>query len=171
MAEELPMNRFNPDYYALQTGNHVLGGGFYATRLYRDLRQQTGYVYYVSDQMEAGKTRTVYRIEYGSEPANVSKANALIVRDLHQMQTTDVGAAELQQAKAMLLRQIPLAEASETRVAEGLLGRAELGLPLDEPVQAAQHYYAMTAAQVRQAFNKWIRAEEFVEVVQGPQPH
>ena len=40
LAQQIPVNRFHPDYYALQLGNHVLGGGFYATRLYRDLRQK-----------------------------------------------------------------------------------------------------------------------------------
>jgi len=39
LAQEIGITRFDQDYYALQVGNHVLGGGFYATRLYRDLRQ------------------------------------------------------------------------------------------------------------------------------------
>ena len=30
LAEELGLNRTNPDYYPLQMGNFVLGGGFYA---------------------------------------------------------------------------------------------------------------------------------------------
>lgn len=171
LSEELQMNRFNPDYYALQLGNHVLGGGFYATRLYRDLRQQTGYVYYVSDSLQAGKTRTRYTVAYGADAANVSKANALITRDLRQMQTTDVGPEELEQAKALLLRQIPLAEGSETTVAQGLLARAVIGLSLDEPVRAAKLYDATTAEQVRLAFAKWVRPDDFVEVVRGPQPH
>ena len=40
LSEELPMNRFSADYYPLQLANHILGGGFYATRLYRDLRKR-----------------------------------------------------------------------------------------------------------------------------------
>ena len=32
LSEQLNLNRFDPDYYPLQLGNHVLGGGFYATR-------------------------------------------------------------------------------------------------------------------------------------------
>ena len=31
LAEIVGITRFDPDYYALQMGNHVLGGGFYAT--------------------------------------------------------------------------------------------------------------------------------------------
>jgi len=84
------------------------------------------------------------------------------------MQTADVTPQELQQAKALLLRQIPLRESSEEAVANGLLARAQIGLPLGEAAQAGQKYFSMTAADVRAAFNKWIRPEGFVQVVRGP---
>ena len=90
LAQQLNLNRFDPDYYPLQLGNHVLGGGFYATRLYHDLRQVAGYVYNVDVSMEASKTRASYSVTYGCDPENVSKARALIQRDLDQMRTQDV---------------------------------------------------------------------------------
>ena len=34
LAETLQLKRSDPDYYALELGNHVLSGAFYATRLY-----------------------------------------------------------------------------------------------------------------------------------------
>jgi zinc protease len=170
LAEELPMNRFHPDYYALQLGNHVLGGGFYATRLYRDLRQTAGLVYNVDDSLTASKTRATYDVTYACDPDNVSKARALVVRDLIAMQQENVTPAELQQAKALLLRQIPLAEASSDAVAQGMLARADLDLPLDEAFRAAERYYALTAEEVRAAFAKWIRTPDFVQVVRGPAP-
>ena len=121
LSEQLKLNRFDPDYYPLQLGNHVLGGGFYATRLYHDLRQVAGYVYSVDVNLNASKTRATYSVDYGCNPENVSKARALAVRDLERMRTEDASASELQQAKALLLRQIPLSESSEDEVAEGLL--------------------------------------------------
>ena len=169
-AEELPMNRFSPDYYPLQLGNNVLGGGFYATRLYRDLREKSGYVYTVDEALEAGRTRTQFVVSYGSDPVNVSKARALIVQDLTAMQTTAPSADELEQARAMLIRQIPLRESSESQIAGGLLARSLMGLPLDEPVRAAERYEKLSAEDVRAAFAKWIRPGDFVEVVQGPTP-
>ncbi len=170
LAEQLKLNRFSPDYYPLQLGDHVLGGGFYATRLYHDLRQTTGLVYFVGVGMDATKTRASYSIEYGCDPGNVSKAHALIVRDLDQMRTQDVSPSELHQAKALLLRQIPLGEASETAVADGLLDRAVIGLPLDEPILAAKKYNSLTAAQVRAAFARDIHPADLVQVVRGPAP-
>jgi zinc protease len=171
LAEQLQLNRFDPDYYPLELGTHVLGGGFYATRLYHDLRQVAGYVYTVDVHLDASKTRAAYAVTYGCDPGNVSKARALIERDLDQMRTEDVSAGELHQAKALLLREIVLNESSEEAVARGLLARAELGLPLDEPQIASRKLYALTAAQVRAAFERALRPHGWVQVVRGPAPH
>ena len=170
LSEELELNRFNPDYYPLQLGTHVLGGGFYATRLYHDLRQEAGLVYTVNVGLSAGKTRATYTVDYGCDPANVSKARALVERDLNQMRTEAVSDSELHQAKALLLRQIPLGEASEEAVAGGMLARAQLGLPLDEPLRAAQRYIQLSAAEVQAAFARQVRTDNLVEVVRGPAP-
>jgi len=170
LAEQISLNRFNPDYYPLQLGNHVLGGGFYATRLYHDLRQVAGYVYTVDVSLRASETRATYSVVYACNPENVSKARALIQRDLEQMRTQDVAPGELQQAKALLLRQIPLGESSEESVAGGILGRALIGLPLDEPIQAAKRYAELNAEQVKAAFAKYVRPDDFVQVIRGPAP-
>ena len=170
LAEELPINRFSPDYYPLQLGTHVLGGGFYATRLYHDLRQVAGLVYTVDVGLSASKTRATYSVDYGCDPANVAKARALIERDLNQMRTEEVSPAELHQAKALLLRQIPLGESSEEAVAGGMLARAELGLPLDEPLVAAKKYIQLNAADVKAAFARQLSTGNLVQVVRGPAP-
>ena len=170
LAEQLNLNRFDPEYYPIELGNHVLGGGFYATRLYHDLRQVTGYVYNVGVSLNASKTRATYSVQYGCDPQNVSKARALIIRDLNQMRTEDVSPSELHQAKALLLRQIPLSASSEDAVAGELLGRAEIGLPLDEPVLAAKKYMELNAEDVKNAFAKEIDPANLVQVVRGPTP-
>lgn len=170
LGETLDLNRFNPDYYALQLGNNVLGGGFYATRLYQDLRENAGLVYYVNSSFNVGRTRGYYTVNYGCDPQNVSKARAVVERDLKQMQTQPVGDNELTQAKAMLLRQIPLAEASESSIAGGLISRSITGLPADEPIVAARHYMDLTAPQVQAAFAKWFRSSDLVQVTEGPNP-
>jgi zinc protease len=41
-------------------------------------------------------------------------------------------------------------------------------LPLDEPLRAAGHYLEATPDQVREAFVKWIRPKDFVQVIVGP---
>ena len=170
LAETLGLNRANPDYYALELGNHVLGGGFYATRLYRDLRENAGLVYFVASSFEVGKSRALYVVDYACDPPNVSKARAIVERDLKQMQGAPVTPEELQQARAMLLREIPLSESSVGSIAAGFISRTTLGLPLDEPTRAAQRYVKLSAEQVQAAYRKWLRPDDLVQVTEGPNP-
>ncbi|MGH7952205.1 MAG: M16 family metallopeptidase [Limisphaerales bacterium] len=170
LAETLQLTRTNSDYYALQLGNHVLGGGFYATRLYRDLREKNGLVYFVDSSFQVGLTRGVYQVAYACDPPNVSKARAVILRDLKDIRTKKVSKYELYQAKLMLLRDIPLAESSVNWIANGWLTYSGLGLPLDEPVHAGKIYAKLKAKDVEKAFAKWIRPNDLVQVTQGPEP-
>ena len=170
LAETLGLNRAHPDYYALQLGNNVLGGSFYATRLYRDLREQSGLVYYVSSSFDMNQTRAVYSVEYGCDPPNVNKARAIVVHNLKQMQDTLVVPDELDRAKALLLRMIPLAESGFDTISLGFLRRTELDLPLDEPTRAAHRYKNLTVEQVRDAYARWLRPEELIQVTEGPSP-
>jgi zinc protease len=77
---------------------------------------------------------------------------------------------ELVRVKALLLRQIPLSESSVDDIAHGLLGRVDLGLPLDEPTNAARRYIALGPTDVQAAFRKWLRPDDLVRVSEGPTP-
>jgi len=166
----LGLVRSNPDYYALELGNHVLGGGFYSTRYYRDLRQKSGLVYYIASYFNLGQNRSTYNVRYACDPPNVSKAHDIVVKNLKAMADAPVTPAELHSAKAMLLRQIPLRESSVNSIAWGLISRSQKDLPLNEPTLAAKRYMAMTATQVQSAFKKWIRPDALVHITQGPAP-
>jgi zinc protease len=170
LAENLALTRTDPDYYALELGNAVLGGSFYSTRLSVDLRKNAGLVYSVGSFLQAGRTRSVYLVDYASDPQNVSKAADMVVRELTSLQETPVGADELTRVKACLLRQLPLSEAGIAEIARGMLARRDLGLPLDEPTVAAHRYVELDAAAVQAAFRKWIRPADLARVSEGPAP-
>jgi zinc protease len=170
LGEMVGLTLSDHDRYALELGNHVLGGGFYATRLYHDLRAEAGLVYFVDSSFQFGQTRSIYKVSYGCDPPNVGKARALIVSNLKAMQERDVTPEELRQAKGLLLREIPLSEASVERIAQDWLNRSAHDLPLDEPMQAARHYFDLTAPEVRAAFAKWIRLGGLGQVALGPAP-
>jgi len=168
LAETLPVTRSNPDYYGLNLGTQVLGGAFYASRLSRDLRENTGLVYDVSSTFKADATRAFYVISYGCDPSNVAKIRGIVEHDLRAMQTDVVSEQALNQAKILLLKQIPLSESSVHSIAEDLLSSASNGVPLDEWAAAARKYAGLTAKEVQAAFAKWIRPHDFVQVTEGP---
>jgi zinc protease len=170
LAQNLSLTRSDPDYYPLALGNAVLGGSFYSTRLSVDLRKHAGLVYSVESVLQAGRTRSAYLVEYASDPQNVARAANMVAREITNMQTTPAGADELTRVKAYLLRQMPLSEAGLDEIAHALLARTDLGLPLDEPTQAAERYIALDAAAVQEAFRKWLRPQDLVRVSTGPTP-
>jgi len=93
-----------------------------------------------------------------------------VARNLVEMVNQPVDSGELRQARAMLLKEITLTESSSDSIAQGLISRSILDLPLDEPIIAAQHYLALTPEQVKAAFAKWVRPGDLVQVTQGPAP-
>jgi zinc protease len=70
----------------------------------------------------------------------------------------------------MLLRAIPLYESSVDYIAQVWLKYSALDIPLDEPVHAGKIYAQLSAGDVQNAFAKWIRADDFVQITQGPAP-
>ncbi len=86
------------------------------------------------------------------------------------MQGAPVSDAELQKAKALLVRQIPLDESGVDQIAQGILTNRDLDLPMDETVLAARRYIALGPRDVMQAFQKWMRPGDLVRTSQGPMP-
>ncbi len=168
LAETLGINRLSPDYYALELGNSVLGGAFYSTRLTRDIRKNAGLVYSVQSSLQVSSTRGIYLVQYACDPKNTAKVHAMVADEIERMRTAPVAEDELQRARALLLRRMPLAEAGIGEIARGILQRDELGLPLDEPARAGARYLALGADEVRAAFAKWLRPGDLVRVSQGP---
>ncbi len=170
VAQTLGLKRSDPDYYAMELGDAVLGGGFYSTRLSNDLRKNVGLVYSVSSYLNTGKTRSIYLVQYACDPENVTKASNIIAKEIETMRTSPATADEIARVKSLLVRQIPLGEASVDDIASGYISRRDLDLPLDEPQIAARRYIELTAADIQAAFKKWTRPNDFVRVSQGPTP-
>ncbi len=170
MAQTIAVTRNDPARYALYLGNEVLGGGFYASRLFHDLRDKRGLVYTVNTSFDLGKNRSTYAVSFGADPDKVAAARELVMQDLKQMQQAPVTETELKRAKGILLRQIPLGESSFGAIGGQLLSLATEDKPLDAMTIAAEHYLKLTARDVQQAYAKHIRPDDFVTAVKGPAP-
>ena len=157
----------SPDRYALLLGNTVLGNGF-ASRLYRDLRVRTGYVYSVSSGLDWSRTRGRHTVSFGADPDNVDKARELVLSNIRDMQANPVSGAELDRAKAQVLRRLPMQRASLGGIASVYLRLADLGLPLDTQDMAARRYLDIAAPDIQRAFAQWLRPDDLVQVVKGP---
>ena len=170
MAQTIAITFNDPARFAINLGNQVLGGGFYASRLTRDLREKHGLVYTVGVGLDARKHRGSYKVFFGCDPDKVAAASALVVQNLKQMQQQPVTDTELKQAKGILLRRIPLGESSFGAIGSQLLTLSQEGKPLDAMTIAGQHYLSLTAPEVQAAFKQYVRPDGLVTAVKGPAP-
>lgn len=169
LAETVDSGVRNPDRYALELGNQILGSGF-SSRLLQDLRVRTGMVYTAGSDFAWSANRGAFVITYGSDPDKALSARHAALRNLVTMQKTPVSDEELVNAKAAILRSMPMERASFGGIAGQYLSLVDLDLPLTEPYERAKAVYAMTPAHVQNAFAKWLRPDEMAQIVRGPAP-
>jgi zinc protease len=170
LGQMLDLNLHNPDRYALQLGNEVLGGNGFASRLMVDIRVNHGYAYGAGSGMQFDRSRSIFYVQYGSDPDKVKPVDGLVVKNLDAMRGTPVKPDELTNAKQARIRSIPLGVSSVNRIARSLLEWSINGEPLDEPMVAARHYLDLSATQVQDTFKKYVDPANMVQVVQGPAP-
>jgi zinc protease len=164
------VRRDDPDWAPLQIANTALTGGFYSSILYHDLREVHGYAYSIQSALRAGKVRSSFSVNYACDPQNIVPAERAAIADMERVQTTPLSDNDLLRAKALLLGEVPIQQASYDGVTSLFLRYASADLPLDQYETDAQNYLNATASQVQAAFAKWIRPNDFVRIVTGPGP-
>ena len=172
LSQLLGVTRSDPRYYALDLGNTIFGGGVggpQQSRLFRDLRQQTGLVYFVNSALSVGKTRARMEISFACAPENLARAEAIVQNDITSLATDPVSPFELSLAKASVVRRNIVDGAGVSAIAQAYLRRAQGGRALDEDRAAAEGYLATTPTSLRDAFAAFVRPSAFVRLVEGPQ--
>jgi zinc protease len=170
MGQMLELNMHNPDRYALQLGNDVLGGNGFASRLMSDIRVKHGYAYGAASGMRFDRSRSIFFVQYGSDPEKVAAVDGLVRKNLSDMQNTPIQDAELNNARQYEIRSIPVGVASIDSISRSLLAWAWHDEPLNQPMVAAKYYLQMTPAEVQAAFKKYLKPQNLTQVVQGPPP-
>ena len=168
MAEAIPMVRSNPDYYALQLGNEILSGGPGSGLFSKALSAGNTSASYLTASYISGRSRTFYLIDFADNPSDVKKATRIVEQQIRSLQQTPPTKAELDRARTSLVQSQALSAVDYSSIADGLLNRARLGLPLDEPAHAAKAYAGISPQQVSEALAKWVRPSDFAVVDQGP---
>ncbi len=167
LAETVALDYNDPDHYALQLGNEFLGGASFASPLYRELRVKRGLVYSVGSSTSFTRTRGLFSLSFGAYPDRVDEAGQLAVQVVQSMANASLSDQDLHLAKAQALRQIELTSQTASAIADQWLGYSEEGLPLDRLYEVAARYEALTAADIQQAFGKYLDTSRLSRFVLG----
>jgi len=165
----LGMERNNPDYFAVEVMNEVLGGGF-SSRLFKSIRTEKGLAYSVGGGIGAGFDHPgIFLLGMATKSANTVTAVQALDAELRGLATSPVSEAELRQAKDAILNRFIFNFDSKQKV----LGERMLYEFYGYPADFLERYHAgvekTTVDDVNRVAKKYVHAQQFAILVVGNQ--
>jgi len=111
------IERNDPDFMAGYVVNHILGGGSFSSRLYREVREKRGLAYGVSDSLVWFKRAAVVLGGTATRADRTADALAIIEKETKRMADNGPTAEELAAAKSYLKGAYALSLDSSSKVA------------------------------------------------------
>ena len=159
--------RSDPDFLVLTLGNHILGGGGFTSRLTQELREKRGLTYGISSFFSPGRHAGAFAVSMQTRPDQAQQAVDLIHAEIRRFVQDGPTEQELAEAKSSLIQGFALRLDSNRKWLDNAAAMAWNGLPLDYLDTWTRQVDAITAAQVRQAFQRVLQPEKMVTVVVG----
>lgn len=164
----LSLARSDPDYYALEVANLILGRLGLMGRLGANVRDKQGLAYYVYSAIDAGRQQSLWSSRAGVDPGNVDRAVAGVIDEAKRLRTELVSEAELTDAKSFSTGVLPLALETNDGIAANLLAIEHFDLGLDYLERYPGIINALTREQLLDAAKRHLDPARFAISVAEP---
>lgn len=164
---QIAIARHDPDFFAFLVGNHILGGGGFASLLMQKVREDNGLVYGIYSDFAPQRDRGAFSISFQTRPNEAKRATELSLQVLHDFVQQGPSPEQLQVAKANLIGGFPGRMDSNAKLLGMLANIAWNDLPLDYLDTWTDKIAAVTAEDVRRAFAR-IKPNALVQISVGP---
>jgi zinc protease len=114
------IERNDPDFMAAYIDNHILGGGTFSSRLYREVREKRGLAYGVSDSLVWFRSAAVVLGGTATRADRTADALSIIEKETKRMAEEGPTAKELADAKSYLKGAYALSLDSSSKIAAQL---------------------------------------------------
>ena len=159
--------RGNPDYYALQVMNYVLGGGGFSSRAMDSIRNERGLAYSVYSYFAAEKSHGAFEFIMQTKNETALEAIRIATEEMRRMREQPVAEQELSEAKDYLIGSFPLRFDTNRKVA-GFLSQVEyFELGLDYPDRYADLIRKVTRDDVQRVAKQYLQPERLITVIVG----
>ncbi len=165
------LKRSDPDFYATQILNMILGGGgALNSRLGTVIRDEQGLAYDVSSFYDSGLYPGPFQIALGTNPVNAGKAARSLEAELRGVQQKGVTQREVEEAVAYLTGRFPLRLETNSGLAFLLWQMEYYSLGADYLDQYGRYYRSVTTAQVNAAAQKHLFPQKATLIQAGTLP-
>ncbi len=159
--------RGDEDFFPLLVGNYSLGGGGFVSRLMHEVREKRGLTYGVSSGFSALAQPGPFTISLQTKKEQTAEALKVTRDTLDTFLQTGPTSAELKAAKDNLIGGFALNLDSNSKILSLVAMMAYYNLPLNYIDVWTDKVKNVTAAQVRDAFARKVKADKLTVVVVG----
>jgi zinc protease len=165
------LKRADPDFIPAYVLNHILGGGSFSSRLYREVREKRGLAYSVYSYLAPYDRAGLFMGGVSTRNDRAAESLAIILEQIRKIAESGPTAEELAKAKSYLIGSFPLRFDTSGKIAGQLLEIQLENLGIDYIDRRNGLIEAVTADDVRRAAARFLAdARLLVTLVGRPNP-
>jgi zinc protease len=165
---EIGIKRDNPDKFAVDLLNYILGGGSFTSRLTSHVRSDEGLAYHVGSNFDVNSR------DYGTFVANCQtksgtayKATRLILDEIQNIVKTGVTEQELKDAQNSITNRLVFNFDSASKITRSLMQLEADGYPADYFEKYLDNYRKVTVADIKTVAQKYLKPDQLTFLVVG----
>lgn len=164
----LGIKKDNPDIYALEVMNYILGGGSFTSRLTSRVRSDEGLAYSVSSRFGSDYLYPgAFSASYQSKAPTVLFAAQIVLEEIARLRNEPVSAAELESAKNSFIERFPSSFSTAFGTVNIFADNEYNGRPMDYYAKYRDRIRVVTAEDIQRVAKQYLHPDGLAVVIVG----
>jgi zinc protease len=159
--------RKDPDFLAATVINHILGGGIFSARLFREVREKRGLAYSVYSQLVTNDHAALFIGSTSTKNERAAESLAVIEKEVVSLSDRGPAQEELEKAKKYLIGSYPLRFDTSTKIASQLTALQLEGFGVEYLDERNRLIAAVTMEDAKRAAKHLLGDGQLLVVVAG----
>lgn len=159
--------RDDPDWYAAEIANYILGGGGFSSRLMQNVRDKKGLTYGIQTGLAASEHNGLWLGQAAVDNPKVGEALAVIDDTMRHFYEDGVSAREITAAKDFLTGSQPLGLTSTDKIAAMMVSMQREKLGRDYLDRYGEIMRGVSDADIQHVIETWFNPAKMVLVMVG----
>ena len=161
------ISRDNPDYYAVQVMNYIFGGGGFASRLMKTVRDEMGLTYSINSFFASTLYPGRFEIDVQTKNESAGLVISETLRQIRRIRAEGVTEVELADAKAYTIGSFPRRIETSKKIADFLTAVEFYKLGDDYIDRYRDYINKVTREDIQRVARKYLSEEDLLIVVVG----
>jgi predicted Zn-dependent peptidase len=164
----LGIKRDNPDRYAINLMNYILGGGSFTSRMTSKVRSDEGLAYSVGSSFNIGsRDYGTFNAYCQTKSSTAFKAIDLMVKEIERIQNDGVTPEELHDAREAVINRFIFNFDNAGEIVSRLMSLEFNDFPSDYYKRYLDYYRAVTIEDIKRVANEYLHPDQLSFVIVG----